>query len=392
MLDYNPYSDAILEEPYPVYERLREESPVHYMEEYNCWFLSQFSTVWDAASDSQHLHTMAGTTPGHLLVRDTPPSMSFNAFDPPKHTPMRTQVKPRFVPKAAAELRPAIQKLVGEILDEMIEAGEGDLVNDFGARIAVTGACLAGGMPLEIRDQANEWVNGIMHRRAGQRGSTELGEKAGKDMFFWCLDLTKEMRKNPEKATGALHTMLTTEVEGELLNDFAVASTLALIMIGGSDTFPKALGSAIHRLWENPGQRKEVAEDPKLARAAFLEALRIDTPTQMLGRTCVEATTIEGNAIEEGQGVMFLWAAANRDAREFANPDTFDIHRRPQRMLAFGQGAHMCIGHHIAKMEAEVAMRELLKRAPNYEIDMTRAQRNRTEFVQGWTNLPTKLA
>ncbi|MEE3329436.1 MAG: cytochrome P450 [Myxococcota bacterium] len=391
MLDYDPYSDTILDDPYPVYKKLRDESPVHYIEEYNCWFLSRFDVAWDTASDSTHFHTKAGTTPGHLLVQDTPVPLSFNAYDPPEHTPLRSQVKPRFVPVAARGIRPAIETLVSEILDEMIEAGEGDLVNDFGARVAVTGACIAGGMPLEICDQAVDWVNGIMHRRDGRRGSTEVGAQAGKDMFFWCLDLTKEMRKNPEKASGVLHTLLTTKVGDEKLNDFAVASTLSLIMIGGSDTFPKALGSTIHRLWQHPDQRKEVVEDPSLARGAFLEALRLDTPTQMLGRICVEQTEVEGNRIDEGQGVMFLWASANRDEREFENPDAYDIHRRPPRMLAFGQGAHMCIGHHIAKMEADVALRALLSRAPDYEIDESRARRNRTEFVQGWLNLPTRL-
>lgn len=391
MLNYDPYSDAILDNPYPTYKQLRDESPVHFIEEYNCWFLSQFDVVWDAASDSENLRTKTGTTPGHLLTHDTPPSMSFNAFDPPEHPPLRAQVKPLFVPKALVNIRPAIEKLVPELLDEMIEAGEGDLVNDFGARIAVTGACLAGGMPLEIRDQANEWVNGVMHRRDGHKGGTEIGAEAGKEMFFWCLDHTKEMRKNPEKATGALHAMLTTEVGDKKLNDFAVASTLALIMIGGSDTFPKALGSTIRRLWEHPDQRKKVEEDPKLSRSAFLEALRVDTPTQMLGRLCVSETELRGHRIEEGQGVMFMWAAANRDEREFENPDVFDIHRKPLRMLAFGQGSHMCIGHHIAKMEADIALRELLKRAPNYEIDASGARRNRTEFVQGWMSLPTKF-
>ena len=130
-------------------------------------------------------------------------------------------------------------------------------------------------------------------------------------------------------STGALRTMLTEPVAGKLLDDFVVASTLSLVMIGGSDTFPKALGATIHRLWQHPDQRARVAADPGLARDAFLEALRIDTPTQMLGRTCVAATEIEGQRIEPGQGVMFMWAAANRDEREFARPDAYDLDRRP---------------------------------------------------------------
>ena len=102
MVEYDPYSDEIMEDPYRIYERLRNESPVHFIEEYDCWFVSRFETVWNAANDASHLHTMKGTTPGHLLTHDTPPSMSFNAYDPPEHTPMRAQIKKLFVPVAVS--------------------------------------------------------------------------------------------------------------------------------------------------------------------------------------------------------------------------------------------------------------------------------------------------
>jgi cytochrome P450 len=388
MVDYDPYQDEIMRDPYRIYRQLRDESPVHYIEQYDCWFLSRFDVVWDAACDSSHLRTLKGTTPGHLLTRDTPSTMSLNAYDPPEHAERRVMVKPHFQPAGLAPLRRQISELTRELVDELLERGEGDLVRDFGAKIATTGALAAGGMPIEMRDQAIEWSNGIMHRTPGHKGATDVVAQAGREMFFWCLEFTKKMREDIDKATGMLQTLLTSEVDGEPLDDASIASTLALVMIGGSDTFPKALGNTLYRLWQHPDQRAQVAKDPKLARAAFLEALRLDTPTQMLGRTCVEACDIRGQRIEPGQGVMFMWAAANRDEREFDQPDRFDIHRRARRMLAFGQGAHMCIGHHIAKMEAEVALHELLARAPNYEIRESDARRNRTEFVQGWMELP----
>jgi len=392
MINYDPYMDEILENPYPTYERLRDEAPVLYLEEYNAHFLSRFNVVWDAASDSKHFITQHGTTPGHLLTHDTPPTSSFNAFDPPEHTARRTQVKQHFIPNSLGPIREQVSAVADECLAEMREAGGGDLVGTLAARVSVTGACLAGGIPLEIREQGIEWVNGVMHRRKGHKGGTEVGAKAGKDMFFYLLDHVKEMRKNPERATGVLKTLLTVPVSGELLDDFAVTSTLSLVLIGGSDTFPKTIGATLYRLWKNPDQRNQVVEDPKLIRKAFLEALRIDTPTQMLGRTCVEATEVHGQRIEPGQGVLFLWAAANRDEREFEDPNRYDMHRRAPRMLAFGQGAHMCLGHHVAKMEADVVLRKILEIAPNYEIVEAEAERNRTEFVQGWTELPTKFA
>jgi cytochrome P450 len=391
MLDYDPYSDAIMTNPYPTYVALRNESPAHYIEEFDTWFLSRFEDVWRAGSDHESFKTKNGTTPGHLLTHDTPVALSFNSFDPPTHTRMRAQVKDLFTPNGIKRLRPQIEAVTRECMDRMIEQGGGDLVQDFAARISITGAILAAGLPLELREQGIEWVNGVMHRRDGHRGSTDVGAEAGKEMFFYCLDHTKAMRKNPERATGVLHTLLTTEVDGALLDDFAVASTLSLVLIGGTDTFPKVLGATLHRLWQHPDVRREVAGDLSLARDAFLEALRLDTPTQMLGRVCVSATEYHGHTIEAGQNVMFLWAAANRDEREFADPDVFDIRRRPKRMLAFGQGTHMCLGHHFAKMEAVIALEEVLRRVPEYEIVEAESRKNRTEFVQGWTDLPAKL-
>lgn len=388
MVHYDPYSDQILDDPQPVYRQLRDESPAHFIEEFDTWFLSRFADIWRAGNDHQSFKTKNGTTPGHLLTHDTPPTMSLNAYDPPRHTAMRAQVKNLFTPNGIKPVRPHIEQVTKECMDEMVERGGGDLVQDFAAKISVTGACIVGGLPLEIRDKGIEWVNNVMHRRDGHRGGTEVGAEAGKEMFFYCLDYTKKMRKNPEKATGALHTLLTTEVEGEKLDDFAVASTLALALIGGTDTFPKALAATLYRLWQHPDQRKEIVEDPSLARGAFLEALRLDTPTQMLGRVCVAPTEYHGHTIQPDQNVMFMWASANRDEREFDEPDRFDIHRRPQRMLAFGQGAHMCLGHHVAKMEAEIALAEILTRAPEYAIREDAVKRNRTEFVQGFTDLP----
>ena len=209
-----------------------------------------------------------------------------------------------------------------------------------------------------------------------------MGQAAGIDMFKFCHAHVLEMKKNPEKASGLLRRMLEGEVDGEKLSDFEIAATLGVILIGGSDTFPKVFAATCKRLWENPDQRQACIDDPKLVAEAFVEALRIETPTQFLGRVCTKPFQVRDVTIEEGQGVLFCWAAANRDVHEFDEPDVYDLHRRPKRMLGFGHGTHMCIGHHIAKMEGRLGLQEILKRAPNYEIDAANAKRNRTEFVR----------
>jgi hypothetical protein len=166
---------------------------------------------------------------------------------------------------------------------------------------------------------------------------------------------------------------------------------MSLFLIGGSETFPKVFANLARRLFEHPSQRAAVAADPSLAPDAMIEALRYDMPTQFLGRTVVRDIELHGEKLRAGDVVLFLYASANRDPREFRDPDNFDIARRPPRILSFGHGTHACLGIHTAKAEGRIALEELLRRDPEYEIDLAGAQRLRTEFVQGFSHLPVRL-
>jgi cytochrome P450 len=144
-------------------------------------------------------------------------------------------------------------------------------------------------------------------------------------------------------------------------------------------------------LAQHPGQRAEVARDPSLVPNAFLEGLRYRMPTQFLCRVVTKDVVVQGQTLRPGQPVLFLYPSANRDEREFANPDVFDVHRSIPRLLSFGQGTHACIGIHVAKMEGKVMLEELLRVAPEYEVDLDRAERLVTDFVQGFARLPIRF-
>ncbi len=162
-------------------------------------------------------------------------------------------------------------------------------------------------------------------------------------------------------------------------------------MIGGSETFPKVLASGLQRLWEHPDQRATLVADPSGIRDAFDEVLRYDMPTQLLGRTLTRDLSIHGETMKKDQPVVFLYAAANRDEREFENPDVFDIGRRAQRFMSFSAGHHACLGTHVARLEGKVCLEQILSRFPDYELDLDRAVRLRTEFVQGFASLPVRI-
>jgi cytochrome P450 len=142
------------------------------------------------------------------------------------------------------------------------------------------------------------------------------------------------------------------------------------------------------RLWKHPDQRRELAANPGLIPTALKEIFRYEMPTQWLGRTVIRDHEIRGHKLREGQPVLFLFPSANRDEHEFARPDVFDIHRDPPRILTFGNGIHRCLGTFFAQLEGRVLFEELLARAPEYEVIEKEAVFPRTEFVQGYSNLP----
>jgi cytochrome P450 len=152
---------------------------------------------------------------------------------------------------------------------------------------------------------------------------------------------------------------------------------------------PKAFAGAVYQLLKHPDQRAELIANPELAQDAFWEALRTDMPTLMLGASAeVDTEICGGTKVRAGQKIMNLWASANRDEREFADPDRFDIHRRAPRIVSFNPGRHICLGIHVAQLEGRVMLQELLARIPDYEVDEDRAVRLRSEMFRGFQCLP----
>jgi cytochrome P450 len=188
-----------------------------------------------------------------------------------------------------------------------------------------------------------------------------------------------------------MHKLHHEEIAGERADDMRVAVHLNMLAIGGTETFPKVFSAALSRLAQNPDQRAACARDASLIPDAFHETLRIDMPTQMLGRTIARDFEMHGEKLSAGSGLLFLWGSANRDEREFRDPDRFDLYRRAPRILSFGHGQHMCLGAHVARLEGRVVIEEVLRVMPEYEIDAAGIQRLRSEFFRGFAALPIRF-
>ena len=242
VVQYNPFMDEILYgDPYPVYKRMRAEEPVYYVDEYDAWFLSRFEDIWRAGPDFEHFSAHEGTTPPHLLTKDTPLNLSFASMDPPQHSRYRAQVAGLFKPGAVRRVEHELRPIVASLVDAFIERGECDLVQDFAAQVSVRGALSVIGLPFELAERASGWVNGIFAREDGHRGATPKSMEGAKDMFFTVLDHVKQSRKNPDAATGVMKVVMNSDVDGDKMDDFRLASLCCVVLIGGTDTLPKAL-------------------------------------------------------------------------------------------------------------------------------------------------------
>jgi cytochrome P450 len=389
---YDPFSDAVYDDPFPIYRRLRDEAPAYYLDEFDCWFISRFEDVWKLEQDQRAFTSKFGTTSTHLLTRQTPSVANLSGLDRPEHTPVRSYFNPHFMPAHVRELETKVRPLAQECVARAKEQGHVDAIADLSAWLSVRVVCLILGLPMEDADSIMQWVNGYFERVPGHRGSTKDGIESAKTLGIYLYKHSQKTRADGSAPEGSvLHQMHNLPLGDAIVDDAAVATHLNMLAIGGTETFPKVFSATLHRLWQHPEQRAACAADAALIPQAFHEALRYDMPTQMLGRTVATELELHGELLKPGSGVMFLWGSANRDEREFERPEVFDITRGTPRILSFGHGQHMCLGAHVARMEGRVLLEEVLRAFPEYEVDEANAQRFRSEFFRGFATLPIRF-
>jgi cytochrome P450 len=391
MIDYDPYSEEVIRDPYPIYARLREEAPCYHVAKWDAYALSRFEDIWNASMDAESYTTTLGTTSSHLLTKVQPVTPMINLMDPPQHTLLRSRISRFFTPGTVNRLEPQIRGFVEEAWAPLAGRAGADLFNDFAAHVSVKVACLANGFPLEDSDMLNRMVWRFFARQEGVQGITQDGLAAMMEMAGYFAELIQKRRKTGVADGSAIDALLAVEIDGRRFSDEEAGSHLSMFLIGGAETFPKTFSSAVHRLWQHKDQRARCQRDPSLIPDAFREVLRYDMPTQFLMRVLTKDVTLHGVTMRKGRPVMFLYPAANRDRREFPNPDAFDITRKAPRILSFGHGIHACIGQHFAKLEGKLCLEKLLAETPEYEVEEAKLKRIRTEFVQGWESMPVRF-
>jgi cytochrome P450 len=360
------------------------------MERWDAWAVSRFEDVWSACMDIDSFSAAQGTTASHLLTKVQPVTPMINMMDAPEHPKLRSLVKPFFGPRRVAKLGDEVRTFVRARLDAVADQDTFDVVNDLAQPMATFAASLVSGFPTEDATLLRELVDRFFARDSETEAMTEDGYKAMGDMFDYFARLSAAARKTGSEEDSVLSRLLAWDGEDGKLDDQAIASHLSLFLVGGIDTLPKVFANTLRRLAQNPEQRARVVADSELALNAFHEALRIDMPTQFMCRQVVKPVEYHGKTMQPGQVLLLLYTAANRDEREFPNPEVFDINRNPPRHLGFSHGAHACIGLHTARMEARIGIEEILARFPEYVVLEDQIEHYRTEFVKGFSSMPIR--
>lgn len=396
-LIYNPYSYEIHEDPYPTYARLRNEAPLYRNDDLDFWALSRYTDVMEGFRDSERFSSAQGVS---LDPAASGPhahrTMSFLAMDPPKHGRMRSLVSRGFTPRRVAELEPHVRELAAGYLDAAVEAGSFDFIADFAGKLPMDVISELIGVPESDRAELRRLADLLIHREEGVQDVPPEGMAAALDLVVYYTDMLAQRRaRRTDDLTSAL---LDAEIDGDRLSDEEIIGFLFLMVVAGNETTTKLLGHAWYWGWRNPDQLALPMEDPALIPAWVEETLRYDTSSQMLARVTTCDVDVAGGTIPAGHRVLLLAGSANRDERQFPDPDRFDLARHiPERggelqqIASFGFGRHYCMGASLARLEARVALEELVARVADYDIDAARSRRVHSVNVRGFAALPTTV-
>jgi cytochrome P450 len=392
-LAYSPYAYEIHEDPYPTYARLRDEAPAYRNEAAGFWALSRHSDVVDAFRVNRRFSSAHGVS---LDPAASGPhaykTMSFLAMDPPMHGRMRGLVSRGFTPRRVAELEPRIRQLTRAHLDAALARGSFDFIGELAGRLPMDVISELIGVPEADRDEVRRLSDLLVHREEGVEDVPPAGVEAAFALVAYYADLLAQRRAQPtEDLTSAL---LAAEVDGDRLTEDEIMGFLFLMVVAGNETTTKLLGNAWYWAWRNPDQRATPFADPARVPSWIEETLRFDTSSQMLARTTTEDVPLHGEVIPAGERVVLVVGSANRDGRVFADADAYDLdrpERELQQIASFGFGRHFCLGASLARLEARVALEELVARVADYDIDTAGIRRVHSVNVRGFAALPTTV-
>ena len=390
-VSFDPYQVELARNPYAMYKRMRDETPLYYNKEYDFYAVSRYDDVRAGHADHQTFSSARGGILELVKMNMELPAGVFIFEDPPLHTAHRMIIARMFSPRRMRDLEPMIRDFTVSTLDKLVGRDEIDIIADIGAEIPmrVIGALL--GIPEEdlqaIRHSADERIV----TEEGKPIDYETQQIGGMPEFENYIDWRI---KNPSD------DVMTEFLNVEFVDDKNVKRKLSreeilsfcnVLAGAGNETTNRLMGWSAKVLHDHPDQRRELAQNPSLIPEAVEEILRYEPMGPFTARYVTRDVEYYGQTVPAGSTMMFMLAAANRDERRFPDPDRFDIHRDRAAHMTFGYGIHTCPGNVLARLEGQIFLEEMLKRFPEWDLDLERAKLTCTSTVRGWDTLPARV-
>ncbi|WP_078428061.1 cytochrome P450 [Alkalihalobacterium alkalinitrilicum] len=367
----------VVKNPYPYFHLLRTEDPVYWSDKWDGWILTRYHDINEALLNpgltSQRIRPSKSMSKEKVLdmvstFEILSKWMVFN--DPPNHTRIRMLVNKAFTPKAVEEMRPFMYEVTDYLLDQVESAKKMDVIRDYAFVLPILVISKMLGLPDEDRGLLKQWSDDLLLLVFGAVKDSDRHERAQKgmqQMASYLGDVVNDRLKNPKD--DLISSLVNAKEKGDALSKDEIIATCTLLVFGGHETTTNLIANGLLSLISNPEQLKLLKNNPSLIDTAIEELLRYDGPSKAIMRVAKKDVVINGKRIKEGQRLLLMQIAANRDPEVFDNEDELDITRKPNHHLGFGKGIHYCLGAPLARLEASVAINQVLKRFPTIRLE-----------------------
>ncbi len=361
MFSFDPYSPAVDADPFPYYRTLRDEHPCFWSREADMWVLSRYGDIVTALNDWQTYSSAKGNLMTELPNRA---GATLGTTDPPRHDRLRGLVQHAFMKRNLEALADPIRAIAKETVGEIAGEKSFDFIEDFSAKFTVRVLLAALGLPLgdekTIREKAVLMVQSDPHTRA--KGPQHIA--AYNWMQDYAAGIIAQRRADPQNDLISHFSLA--EIDGDRLDEREVLLTTTTLIMAGVESLGGFMGMFALNLADHAEVRRAVVADPSLLPDAVEESLRFNTSAQRFRRCVTKDTELHGQVMREGDFVCLAYGSGNRDERQFADPDTYDLKRKPKGHLGFGGSVHACLGTAIARLSVKIAMEEFHKEVPDY--------------------------
>ncbi len=385
---YDPYDVDLVVDPYPTFRRLREEAPLYYNDKYDFYAVSRYADCANGLPDWETYNSGRGAIIELIKANLEMPPGTLIFEDPPVHDIHRSLLVRVFTPRRVSALESQIREFCVRSLDPLIGEKRFDLVAEFGAKMPARVIGMLLGIPESDQESVRESVDANLRTRAGEEMQVNDTSFASGEIFAEYVDWRAD-----HPSSDLMTDLLNAEFDDEngkrrKLTRQEVLTYVSVVAGAGNETTTRLIGWMGSLLAQHPDQRADLVSDPLLIPAAVEEVLRYAPPGPHVARYVARDVELHGEKVREGSVMLFLLGSANRDDREFPDGDTFDIHRAPRQHLGFGYAVHYCMGAALARLEGRVALEEILKRFPKWDVDWDGANLSPTSTVRGWERLP----